>query len=442
MALGLITGSLLLTAFSACEENPAGGSNLPPVREPGSVLVRYDGTGDYPTIQAALNSAIHGDTILLANGRFRGAGNRDLDFRGLRVSVRSQSGNAVACVIDCEGTVSEPHSGFVFASGEDSFALVEGVTLSYGYGQGRGAAASCEASSPTFRNVIFRNNGTRAVTCFGSSATFDNCIFANNWAGAMSCMGPSSVVLRSCTFTSNISNNGGAAIQVVSSTIELTDCAFALNASFSRGGAIACTTIPDARRSQVTLLRCLFDGNSASYYGGAIDAIGTDVFVEECTFANNEAILGAGAIAFISGSLASIRRTTFYANTSPVGSAMLCASSAAVDILETIVSSNSGAPAIECDTLLGDVYMDLSCSDVFGNDAGDWVGCIEAFEPINDNMTADPLFCSPLDGNFRLMPGSPCGPEANPCGLIGAWQVGCAIQVSDHSQKPGDQLEQ
>ncbi len=65
-------------------------------------LVQPDGTGDFPTIQAAVEAALDGDVIELTNGIFSGNGNWDIDFLGKRITVRSQSGNPELCIIDCE----------------------------------------------------------------------------------------------------------------------------------------------------------------------------------------------------------------------------------------------------------------------------------------------------------------------------------------------------
>ena len=64
--------------------------------------VAPDGSGDFPTIQAALDAAISGDRIELNDGTFLGPGNRDLDFQGKAITLTAQSGDPAACLIDCE----------------------------------------------------------------------------------------------------------------------------------------------------------------------------------------------------------------------------------------------------------------------------------------------------------------------------------------------------
>ncbi len=62
------------------------------------------------------------------------------------------------------------------------------------------------------------------------------------------------------------------------------------------------------------------------------------------------------------------------------------------------------------------------------NDAGgDYVDCLSGQLGMNDNFTADPLFCDSSEVNFRLQEASPCAPENNlACGLVGANPVGCS----------------
>lgn len=83
-----------------------------------------------------------------------------------------------------------------------------------------------------------------------------------------------------------------------------------------------------------------------------------------------------------------------------------------------------GSPPINC-------YNNppiLSCCDLFGNEAGDYVGCIADQYGIRGNISADPLFCDPANGEFGLEPESPCAPFSDPnpeCDRLGAWPVGC-----------------
>ena len=46
---------------------------------------------DYPTIQSAINAASNGDTVLVHTGTYTGIGNRDLDFHGKAITVRSEN---------------------------------------------------------------------------------------------------------------------------------------------------------------------------------------------------------------------------------------------------------------------------------------------------------------------------------------------------------------
>ncbi len=62
-------------------------------------VVKSDGKGDFPNIQAAINAAASGDTVALTDGVFTGDGNRDISFLGKAMVLRSLSGNPVGCRI-------------------------------------------------------------------------------------------------------------------------------------------------------------------------------------------------------------------------------------------------------------------------------------------------------------------------------------------------------
>ena len=92
-------------------------------------LIEPDGTGDYPTIQLAIDAAQNGDEILLAAGVFKGTGNYDIDFRGKAITVRSLSGYPQDSTIDAEGIQWEPRRGFDFQTGEGNDSVVRDLTI-------------------------------------------------------------------------------------------------------------------------------------------------------------------------------------------------------------------------------------------------------------------------------------------------------------------------
>ena len=127
-----------------------------------TMMVRQNGGGDYDTIQAAINDANEGDVVVVTDGVYTGPGNRDIDFLGKVITVRSENGPK-NCVIDCKGTAENPYRGFYFHSGEGQESVLEGLTIINGYGLNAGLAEYPGACGG-------------AVYCFGSSPTLKNCI--------------------------------------------------------------------------------------------------------------------------------------------------------------------------------------------------------------------------------------------------------------------------
>ncbi len=152
-------------------------------------VVRPDGTGDFPNIQAAIDAVVDGDVIELTDGVFQGAGNRDIIWTGKEITLRSQGGDPYNCVLDCEGTRTRDHCG-VYMNGVGSRALIEGITV---------------------RNGVSSLGGGIAVV--NSSPTIERCMFLDNVAsegGGVVITGdvPPAVILR-CTFSGNLALEGG-----------------------------------------------------------------------------------------------------------------------------------------------------------------------------------------------------------------------------------------
>jgi hypothetical protein len=182
---------------------------------------------DFPTIQAAADAAAPGDTVVVADGVYKGAGNRDVDMRGKALVIRSANGPD-HCVIDCEGSYDNPHRAFQFSSGESRAARVEGFTI-------RGGATPPGAIADTF------NGG--AILVVDSSPTIAGCTFVENtcgcWGGAVYARGGSPLI-ESCLFLENTADDDGGAFFCWSgASPTIVSSAFVGNRATVQGGAIA-----------------------------------------------------------------------------------------------------------------------------------------------------------------------------------------------------------
>ncbi len=163
---------------------------LPPSIPAETFVIRPDGSGAFPDIQAALQAALDGDVIELTDGTFTGVGNRNLLFHGKAIVVRSQSGDPQSCVIDCQ----QLGRGFHFCSGEQSASIVSSVTITHAnppQGEYLGGAILCKyGSSPWIVNCTFRNNEVglgSGIRCeAGSSPTVIHCSFEDISRGLIS----------------------------------------------------------------------------------------------------------------------------------------------------------------------------------------------------------------------------------------------------------------
>jgi hypothetical protein len=420
-------------------------------------IVNPDGTGDFPSIQAAIDAATDGDIIELGDGTFTGDGNRDIDFLGKAITVRSYSSDPEACVIDCEGTGDEPHRGFYFHSGEGLDSRVEGLGIRGGYADGYqdeerwgGGILAQSGSSVSVTDCILADNyasrGGAGLRLSGP-IHIERCTFVGNtsgeWGGGLACFG-SPATIRGCTFVGNTGVRGGAVVldacdAEVSSCLffansadeagavycyswfascNFTDCTFEANSAGS-GAAIKCFF------SQVSVDTCLFLENVAESDGGALHCIGdADVRVSASWLLRNSASSGGGAYC----REATLRMTgcDLVANSGEDGSGIHLSEEAHVVLDRTLIAYGLDGPAVVRRAYYGGIT--LACCDIFGNAGGDWTEELADQLGINGNICEDPIFCAPEVGDFSLRADSPCAPHSPPnpeCDLIGVQPVGC-----------------
>ncbi len=367
-------------------------------------IVRPDGTGDFPTIQAAIDAVTDGDTIELSDGTFTGDGNRDLDFRGKAIVVCSQARDPERCIVDCEGSEADPHRGFIFQSNEPPLATLREVTITNGWGgfsQYGGSGIFCqEGAAPTICGCVIR----------------ECCAYSNG--GGLYCLRAHPLV-SGCVFSGNRAANGGA-VRCIESAVEFLGCIFLDNHAANHGGALA------TGAESVALRACLLVGNTAGWNGGAVAAGQGVIELSDCTLAGNVSQIDGGVLCCSFTTAAHLEQCTFYGNTAADGGGGIASIlSATVALTNSIIAGSTSGAAIACQ---GGGTASLACCDLYGNEGGDWVGAIAGQYGVDGNISEDPCFCNPSGDDLRLQEGSPCAPFTPPneeCDLIGAWPVGC-----------------
>jgi len=269
------------------------------------IIVDNDWPYDFNNIQAAINYSTNGDTVLVAPGTYTGPGNRDIDFLGKAITVRSESGPE-NCIIDCNGTKAEPHRGFYFHSGEDKNSIVDGLTITNGYGpkvRGGpfwywiGGGIYCHGSNPTIMNCVIKANSAKdygggMYNGGHSSPTITSCIFSGNSAaggGGMHNSKNSTPTLTNCTFSENAGGSHGGGMYNIDSSPTLINCTFSGNWGRHGGGVASHTSHNSTAPCNLTLTNCAFSRNWADQSGGGMYSYHASATLTNCTFSGNSA---------------------------------------------------------------------------------------------------------------------------------------------------------
>jgi hypothetical protein len=224
---------------------------------------------------------------------------------------------------------------------------------------------------------------------------------------------------------SNAFSHSGSGLRICDGAAPLVNnCNFIDNVAVHNGGVISVS------ESGGTYVNCLFLNNAAQT-GGVMElaSYGSGRFYD-CTFSGNRAEVGGAIYAYHSDWNITFSGCTFYNNQAPAGAHFYLDYYSQVELDHCILAFGQYGEAIVCEP---DSYASLSCCDVFGNEGGDWTGCIEGLDGQDGNISADPLFCDASALNLTLYNVSSCAPFTPPneeCDLIGAWPVGCEMTAT------------
>ncbi len=426
-----------------------------------TLVVRPDGQGLFPTLQAAIDDAAAGDTVLALPGTYRGADNRDLDFAGKDLCVRARDG-ASATTIDCEYS----GRGAYFHSGETRAAVLSGFHIIHGGLSGRYTSGGirCEHSSPTLEglwitgsavsnygglgaiyssllltgsiidsNAVSIEGGAIGLTWPGSAEIVD-CILSNTSVGGYrggASIWHTAASFRRVHFIGNHAGISGGALYCGDSELLLEDCLFQGNTGRD-GGAVSHTN------AGLTVRGCTFAGNSVWRWGAAIYLDGSyGTLVENCDFRGNNSEYG-GIIQMMNYSDPILRQLTLVDNEH--GSAILSGCCYTAPTAENcLIAFNRGGYGIE-------VYdtnaFSIACSNVFGNESGGYGGSYSNQTGLNGNIAADPRLCDASYETLGIADDSPCLPEHNGCGvLMGNHGAECTLTAVGAPAPPGVMLE-
>jgi hypothetical protein len=290
---------------------------------------------DFRTIQAAIDDANDGDTIIIQPGTYTGPGNRDISFRGKAITVRGvdpNDPNAVeSTIVDCNAQWGDLHRGFAFTSGEGPGSRLEGVVVQNGCSDG-GGAILCIRSSPIISKCLIRGNYSGSTSlrpqldpnlpaeaawnggginaCENASPTIVDCVLEHNHArsgGGIYLSGSSGITIMRCKVKDNDATAGGGGIYCGGYGHQaggaIQDCVVASNRA-AEGGGMLCS------RNQPLIANCLITHNLATTEpigldsrsgGGAIMCFQSNPTILNCTIVGNHANASGGGINCPSG---------------------------------------------------------------------------------------------------------------------------------------------
>ncbi len=355
------------------------------------IYVDDDGPADFNSIQAAIDDANDSDIVLIRPGIYTGDRNRDIDFCGKAIIVRSVDPNdpdiVTSTIIDCEGQ----GRGFNFHSGEGIDSVILGLTITGGVAND-GSGILIQTSSPSIKYCnITGNSSGGGLHIKDGSPVISHCTISDNksgWNGGGIFSNDSSPIITNCTIIGNQAFNEGAGICCWDGTPSIRNCIIRNNITTRRrGGGIAC------RRSNLEITNCIIADNLAGDNGGGIWLKAANSKVNQCTISMNSSEYMGGGVYFELGSAALIN-CVLENNKSPNGPE---------------ISVNSWFGQIAERSPYPDPYpvafLTISYSNIRGEKDGVYVFNEPGWFQLNwgyGNIDTDPLLSDPNKGDYHL----------------------------------------
>ena len=392
---------------------------------------------DYATIQAALDDSLGGDTIIVRDGVYTGPGNKNLDFKGKAITLRSDNGPE-NCIIDCEGD----GRGFYFHSHEPAGAMLEGFTITGGsvtggWDQNSGGAIYCSnGARPTITNCVMDANtaswgGAIAVTddalpeisdceitnnssAYGGGGFYCNtgfdhpqaltdCLISGNSTGGdgggIFAVTSSTVTITRCDVSDNSAAGDGGAVHTSQLAAQITDSVFNRNSAGEYGGALYLR----GDMGPAFIINSIVKDNTAGRDGGGIHSSGSSPAITNCLITGNSASRNGGGISVSSLPANPIIRNCTITENSAVeqGGGINCGSEGDATVVDSILAHNLAAEGREGFSARRS-NLDITYSDIYSGDDPAPPVFPENFHPSEGNIDAAPLFIAGPLGEYYL----------------------------------------
>jgi len=171
-------------------------------RNPTTITVDINGTGNYTSIQEGIDNSVDGDTVLVNPGTYF----ENINYNGKNITVASLYIQTEVDSFIHQTIIDGNHSGSVvtFESGEDTTAVICGFTIQNGSG--------------TYNDFLIMGGGMLLIN---SKASINNCIITNNISqgGAGICLYNSTVNIAGSSIFNNHCTFWGGGIGLYNSEI-------------------------------------------------------------------------------------------------------------------------------------------------------------------------------------------------------------------------------